>query len=190
MNVLDKTPKNEFMLMVLNEQKYINHLEKIKKSAGTENICYICLRKPYKDTLNDLKEMQVNTDAFVFIDVLSSHYKKRKDTHNCVFLESPTDLNALLNTIETVTKSRKCPSLVLDSISALLMYREIFPILTFTNSLITGEMGCMKKIFLVIKNDEIPDEASNELIKDLGMLADNTIFLNGCINKTDEYSLI
>ena len=67
--------ENQFVLVLLDEERYIDKLKDIMKSVEKEGskICYICLSKPYSDVIQDFEHAGINPDDFFFIDVLSSH---------------------------------------------------------------------------------------------------------------------
>ena len=172
--------KNRFILVLLNEEHYINHLHKILLSVKKSNnrICYICLSRSYKDIINDLKKNDIDIKFFFFVDALSSHYEKPKYQRNCIFLESPSNLDSIKKAIETTIEKEKCNVLLIDTISALLIYQGIFSILKFTNSLKTEKKEKkVEKIFIALKKDSIPERENKELLSDLKMFADKTLDL-------------
>jgi len=180
MNIIEEITQNRFLLILLSEKQYMDQLYEIVKSVekSKNKICYICLSKPYKDVVDDLKRNKINTNFFFFIDVLSSHYEKLQPKRNCVFLGSPKNLESIKQTIEKVIEREKCSVLLFDTISALLIYQESFPILKFTHSLTVGKKEeNVKKIYLVLKKDSIPEEENKKLIDDLKMFADKTLDL-------------
>jgi len=177
---MPKGIKNRFILVVLNEEQYINHLHKIVRSVKKSNnkICYVCLSRPYKDIMNDLKKNDIDIKFFFFIDVLSSHYEKLKSQRNCMFLESPRNLDLIKKAIETTIEKEKCNVLLIDTISALLIYQGSFSILKFTNSITTeNKEKKVEKIFIALKKDSVPERENKELLSDLKMFADKTLDL-------------
>jgi len=59
-----------------------------------------------------------------------------------------------------------------------LIYQESFPILKFTHNLTVGKKEeNVKKIYLILKKDSIPEEENKKLIDDLKMFADKTLDL-------------
>ncbi len=170
--------QNDFLLLLLSEEQYMSRLYKIIKSIkGRDNkICYVCLNKPCDDIIADFKENGIDTGSFFFIDVLSSHYGTPKPRKNCVFLDSPGNLEAIKKAIETTLNKENCGILLFDTISTLLIYQEKFPILTFTHSLKAEKRkDNIKKVYIVLKKGDAPEKESTDLINDLEMFADRTV---------------
>lgn len=180
MNIIKEITQNKFLLILLSEKQYINKLYEIVKSVdkSKNRICYVCLSKPYKDVMVDLKNNDIKTKFFFFIDVLSSHYEKPGPRNNCIFLDSPTSLNSIKDAITKAIEKRNCSVLLFDTISTLLIYQESFSILRFTHSLMAEEKECVKKVFIVLKNGDALREKNKKLVKDLGMFADKTLDLD------------
>lgn len=180
MELLEDIIKTKFLLVLLDESRYIDKLAEMFKSMEKDNrICYLCLSKTYDDIVKDLRKKGINTKKFFFIDVLGSHYGKRKSTNECLFLQSPTELADIETAIKRAVKEKKCSVILFDTISAMLIYQETSSIVKFTHNLITSkEQENAKKIFIVLK-DDILKEDNEMLTKDLTMFADKTINLIG-----------
>lgn len=130
------------------------------------------LRRP----IESLKENGIRTNAFIFIDVLSSHYGTPKPVKNCVFLDSPQNLDAIQKAIKQIMKRKKLHALIFDTISAMLIYQGIFPILRFTHGILSEtNQSSVKKIYFVLKNDPLTNKENAEMISDLKMFADKLI---------------
>lgn len=173
--------RNRFVLVLLNEEQYISHLHKIVQSVEKRKnkICYVCLSRPYKDILSDLKKNNIDINLFFFVDTLSSYYERPKITTNCIFLESPANLGSIKKAVEKAIEKEKCNILLIDTISALLVYEGNFSILKFTNSLATEEKEKkVEKFFIALKKNNIPEKENKELLKDLKMFADKTVELS------------
>lgn len=177
MNQLDIT--NELkdynrLLVILNERNYSNIISSIKESDG--KICYVCLTRPYKDVFNDLKKTNINLRNFFFIDIMSSHYVKQKDTKNCIFIDSPDNLEDIKNAIMTLARLKKINLIIFDTLSALLSYNTENKILHFTNDVIK-ERNCeyCKKLFLYSKENGIFGTIGTAFVKDLELFTDKTI---------------
>ncbi len=170
-------PVNKFLLVLLSEEQYINRLCDMVnsvKQAGSK-ICYVCVSRPYKDVIAELKRSKINTDFFFFIDVLSSHYGKPEPRKDCIFLDSPKDLDAIRNAIEWAIEKNDCTVLLFDTLSNLLVYQENFPILKFAHSLTLERGEDVIKLFLIMKDNPVLENESKELISDLSMFADKTM---------------
>lgn len=176
-DLLKEIIENRFLLVLLQEAQYLEKLKEIIKSVGKTKtkICYICLSRPYEDVVNDLKAEGIIIDDFLFIDVLTSHYKEPEDTENCVFLSSPTDLDSLMREVKRAVEEEECSVIVLDTVSTLLIYQESFSIIKFTHNLVANEKTETKKLFIVLKGGEVPSEDNDSLVKDLEMFADKKL---------------
>ncbi|VVB59567.1 Uncharacterised protein [uncultured archaeon] len=185
MNFPKDVAENKFLLVLISEEQYINLLYGAIKSLFNNvaprpsktaiqkkgKICYVCLRRPYKDVLSDLKESGIDTDAFFFIDVLSSHYETPYWKGNCIFLRTPLALSEVHDAISKAIAERNCRTILIDAISNLLNYRETFDIVRFTHNLLNQEKKT-RKIFVAFKKDGFPEEEGRMLTKDIMMFAD------------------
>ncbi len=180
MELLEDIVKTKFLLVLLDESRYVDKLAEALKSMEKDNrICYLCLSKTYDDVVKDLRKKGINTKRFFFIDVLGSHYGKRKSTNECLFLQSPTELADIQTAIKKAVKEKKCSVILFDTISAMLIYQETSSIVKFTHNLLASkEQENAKKIFIVLKGENILKEDHEMLVKDLSMFADKTINLS------------
>lgn len=177
-NLLQEIVENRFLLILMEEEEYLIKLEGIIKSAERTKtkICYVCLSKPYVDVLEDLRKRNLDISQFFFIDTLSSHYKKPEKADNCVFVSNPSDLEDIKKAIKKIVEKKGCSVVLFDTISTLLIYQETSSIVRFTHNLISErEHEKTKKLFIVLKEEGIPSEENQRLVKDLGMFADKTI---------------
>jgi archaellum biogenesis ATPase FlaH len=174
MDILREVVENEFLLILLNESQYTDPLKEIIKTLEKTKtrICYVCLSKPYKDVINELKSAGVDTDKFFFIDVLSSHYKEHTTIENCIFLSAPVNLDLLWTSITKALKGG-CNAIILDTVSSLLIYHDASEIVRFTHDILTEEKKA-KKIFVVLKEQPTPED-NRILVEDLDMFADKKI---------------
>jgi KaiC/GvpD/RAD55 family RecA-like ATPase len=134
---LQEIMNNKFVMVLMQEKEYMRKLSEIVNSVKRENnkICYVCLSKPYRDVLEELRKHSIDTGNFFFIDVLSSHYGRPEPTRNCIFLNSPSDLDALKMAITRVIEDKLCTVVLFDTISTLLIYQQTHSIVKFTHSL-------------------------------------------------------
>jgi archaellum biogenesis ATPase FlaH len=176
-SLIEEIEKNKFLLVLLEEEMYIDKIEEIAKSLekSGKKICYICLSKPYKEICDELKKRNINIKNFYFIDVLSSYYGKIRSIENCVFLSSPLNLLEIKSAVSKAVKDKKCSVIIFDTISTMLIYQETSKIVRFTHDFLSEERERSKILYLVLKHDSIPMEENEKLIKDLNMFADKTI---------------
>lgn len=170
--------ENQFVLVLLDEERYIDKLKDIMKSVEKEGskICYICLSKPYSDVIQDFEHAGINPDDFFFIDVLSSHYGLPRPTENCKFISSPSDLAEIRAAVVDAIERRGCSAIVFDTVSTLLIYQQNSSIVSFTNSLLSEKkQENTKKLFIILKDDRTSEGDLDVLTKDLEMFADKKI---------------
>jgi KaiC/GvpD/RAD55 family RecA-like ATPase len=177
-NLIREIEKSHFLLLLLDEEMYLDKIAEIAKSIGKgKRICYVCLSKSYKDVYDDLKKRRIDVKRFYFIDALSSHYKRMKSTENCKFLSSPTNLMEIRFAISKAIEEKGCETVVFDTISTMLIYQETSKIVRFTHEFLSEERERSKILYLVLKHESIPTEDNERLVKDLGMFADKMINL-------------
>ena len=177
-DLIKEIAKNKFLLILLEEKEYAKKLQEIMRSAEKTRtkICYVCLSKPYKDVMEDIRRQGFNVKDFFFVDVLSSHYKEQEPSDNCIFVSSPTNLAAVRVAIKKAVEDEKCSVILFDTISTLLIYQETSSIVKFTHCILTDEkQEQAKKLFIVIKGGAIPGKDNKTLVKDLSMFADKTL---------------
>ncbi len=177
---LQEIQDNRFVMIMMQEHEYIKKLGEIVRSVKQDNnkICYVCLSKPYKDVIAELNQHGIDSSNFVFIDVLSSHYSRPEPVKNCIFLASPSDLDALKLAIMRVVEDRLCTVVLFDTISTLLIYQQIHSIVKFTHNLtVEKTQENVKKLFIILK-DETYLQGGAGLVKDLEMFVDKKVEMN------------
>ncbi len=152
------------------EKKVIELLEVLKEKKL--KVCYVLLRTPYKYFISDLKQNNLYSNDFFFIDVLSSHYVKQKNSKNCIYLDYP-EVDALVETAKEQFSEKKCQVLLFDSISSLLKYQPNYRIQNLINKLKKDLLDNLKILMLMPKKEEILIKESSYLLKDLEMYADS-----------------
>ncbi len=180
MDILKDVTHDKFLLILLNEagyeKKLLEIIEQVERNKS--NICYVCISTPYTYVINALKKKGSDTSRFFFIDVLSSHYRKPKDTEKCIFVSGPNALDEIKNSITKTIKEKNCSILMFDTITSLLIYQESYSIVKFTHEIICDrEEEDTKKLFIVLKDKNVIKGENLELAKDIGMFADKTIEL-------------
>jgi archaellum biogenesis ATPase FlaH len=176
-DILQEIVKNKFILILMEENEYIDRLEEMIKSVHKTdtNICYVCLSKPYTNVIEDMNNQGIDTNDFFFIDVMLSHYEEQKPVPNCTFIKEPHDLTAIRVAIKKAVSEKKCSVILFDTISTLLIYQQTSSIVKFAHNLINeNEKEDVKKLFIVMKNSDSSGE-NKRLVSDLGMFADKTL---------------
>lgn len=177
-DILREIASNNFLLILMDEKGYADKMAELVRSVHGKGgrICYICLSKPYADVLEELKERGFQSDDFVFIDVLTSHYGPPPHAKNCIFISSPRDLSEIKDAIVDAVEKGGCTAVVFDTISTLLIYEQNHSIVRFANSIISEKkQETSKKLFIVLKEERHSDEDILSLAGDLELLADKRI---------------
>jgi len=177
-NLSEEIRRNKFLLILLEDQVYkekIKEMAEFLEKTGSK-ACYVCLSRPYADVMDDFKNSVMNADVFFFVDVLSSHYGTPEAVQNCIFVSEPTDLEGIGNAITKVIDENNCTAVILDTVSALLLYHQIYSITKFTNKLVSkNKEEKIKKLFIINRGESIPIDEIDMLTKDLGLFADKKI---------------
>lgn len=182
MNLLESPGKNNFLIFLASEEKYIPKIIEIIKSARPDlKLCYICFSTTYDDILSEFESKGIKKERVFFIDTLSSHYHKLRKTKTCAFVSSPTHLDEIEKNIKKAVSGKGCKVIIFDTISKLLTYSKGDLIVRFTHKIITHRSKKTKTIFILLKGDNIPDQENKELIKDLAMFADKVIDLDASL---------
>jgi archaellum biogenesis ATPase FlaH len=180
MDLYKEISENKFVMVLLTEEQYKQKLINIVKNVEKNHtkICYVCLSRPYTDIMEHLKDIGLDVNKFFFIDVLSSHYKKPKEVHNCIFIEGPSKLIAIHVAIKRAITEKNCSVVIFDTISSLLMYEQTHDIVKFTHELTIEEKHQdVNKIFIILKENSVLREYNKNLVEDIGMFVDKTIDL-------------
>ncbi len=164
--------KGDLLLVFLKEGDYVKKVRDVLRTTSRHDkrVCYVCLSKPYNDTLEDLKKNEIDIEKVFFIDVLTSHYKAPEPKDNCIFLGPDDDLFALIGAIGKAIQRHDCETVVFDAISTLFARQESVSVMKFTNQLVKEEgLGNADKLFLFFKNGD--EAALGDYSKDLEMFA-------------------
>jgi hypothetical protein len=172
---------DRFTIVLADEHDYVQNFDEILNPLvknGTK-ICYICLNKPYKNVFDELLLKGTDTSNFFFLDVLTSHYEKPISTKNCIFIDSPLNLEELEVMVSETVKAKNCDFIVFDTISTLLVYHQPFALIKFAHRM-TNEtpVGCTNKLFIVLRED-VADRSDGDFEKDLEMFADKKLEFKG-----------
>lgn len=137
----------------------------------TERLCYVSLNKPYSSLRESFRNQSIRTERIFFIDAASKKSGTSDDKEPVVFVSSPRALTEMGITIKKIIDAARIESIIFDSISTLLVYEKPPTILKFVHSM-TSEFRSknISSFFTLVK-----DKASEEMLKDLNMFADEVI---------------
>lgn len=175
MDLKQDLKKNNFLLLLVNEQGYDEKVKEIAESLKKgHKMAHVCLSRPYTDVIAEMDMYEKNKSKFFFIDALSSHYQKPKPEKNCIFIDGPAELCKIKEAIKYAIRKKKCDIVIFDSVSTLLMYTNDFSILRFTHNLMSQKVSSTLKTLYLFLRMGFGDDGET-LIKDLSMFADRTI---------------
>ena len=177
MDWTDNILQSNFSIVVFDSRQYSKQIPSLLKMLEDKKICYLCLSRSLNDIKKFLNENKIDYSSFCFIDMLSSHYALPELQNNCIFLDSPGELEELVTAIENSIALKNCSIILFDTISSLLHYNDSFTITKLTHNIKSESVPKnIIKIFLINKDEILPDLDHN-VIKDLSMFADNVIEL-------------
>jgi len=166
----------KFFMLLLQSDDYDSAITNILSDfSGRNKICYILLRMPYSYFKVEMEKKGISTDNIYFIDVLSSCYKKQENLSNCLFLETQ-GIKQLTDAIRKNVCEGNCNMIMMDELNTLLHFiggNEIQKLANDLNS--CSQVGKIKKIFFINKEEELAKEDMDLLIKDLEMYMDRII---------------
>lgn len=152
------------------ENNLLEIIEIVKKNKC--RTCNILLRTPYDYFVSDLKQNNLMSNHFFYVDFLSRHYKVPEENKYCIFLDYP-DINKIIDAVKYFIKAKGCKIILFDNISSLLRYHPRYVIQKLTNDLKSIISEDIKMIFLMPKKEELTVAESEMLLKDLKMFADS-----------------
>jgi len=114
----------------------------------------------------DLKAENVRTDQIFFIDMVTKYVgTPKEEAPNCIFIDSPQDLTDMAIVMQQAADhfKGKCPLIILDSISTLLIYNDIKVISKFSH-FFTEKIKLWKAKGVVFSVQKETDEKLMELL--------------------------
>jgi KaiC/GvpD/RAD55 family RecA-like ATPase len=177
--------EKDVFLLLSDENSYNTDIAGILQLMNKPDakVCYVCVQSPRTYVVHDLAEAGIDVSGFFFVDTMSSHYGKPKTAKNCVFLETPYDLDAMIRAINDVVEKNSCNVIVFDTISGLLVYRERSLVVRFVHDILRhAYQRPTKKLFAVVNADDELSGDRHDLVLDLEMFADKKIDMGMYIN--------
>jgi hypothetical protein len=135
---------------------------------------YLTITKPFESIFDDYSSL-INNQNIIFIDCISQAAGISKEKSNCIYIESPLQLESILLEIMNSYKNtddKKSKYLIIDSLSSLVIYNDA-PLVTefFTHLINRTRLSDITTISLTIE-EEMNDNLrkilylkSNKIIK-------------------------
>lgn len=174
---LDKT-QNRLALVLIKKKSDMEHMYEFIKKAGShgKSICYVCLSNPYNKVIQDLGEQGIDSSDFTFVDVISSHHYPLQPITNCVFVPGPESLDEIKKAVHSVIQKKQCTAMIIDNLSALLIYQQPDAIVKFTHEMIEDKsQPNINKVYVMKRDGNLYSQDIKRLIEDLNLFADKVI---------------
>jgi archaellum biogenesis ATPase FlaH len=171
-DISKEVQQNKIILLSLTSTTYREKVKELLKgsSALFKKICYVTLNDPYK-TIKSGAESFADASKFFWIDCVSSTVGTPEKEQGVTFVSSPRALTEISIAIKKATDEEKADFVILDSISAMLVYEKPMEIMKFIHNLtLTMREKALNITFVVLKED-----VSEEIKKDLAMFVDKIV---------------
>ncbi|MFH0874626.1 MAG: hypothetical protein V1859_01725 [archaeon] len=141
----------------------------IENYKNKKRTCLVCINKTYDEAKIDAANLKIKD--LKYIDVLSSHYQKKEDTDDCIFVSAPYNLTELESKISEAAKS--CDAFVVDTLCALLKYNRPHEIVLFIDRF-SKSAGSNEKVVFASRECSAEESFAEKemLFKDLLMFTD------------------
>lgn len=155
---LKTQPESSVFLVIVDLKNYQTCiLEIVKLMQSLRNFgVYFTVNKPFQDLSQQLAPKGIDCSKVFFIDAISAISERSgADSSSAVFLDSPTDLIEVNNSISRSIPSKKASFVLVDSLSTLLLYNKPMSVERFVHSLVGKIRGehCMG-FLLTVKSAE------------------------------------
>jgi hypothetical protein len=171
----DVQPYSSVTLVIQNEIYVKSIVEIAKQLSGVYNkISYVSLNKLYMPLIKSLTVNAVDTKKFFFIDgITKTAIADPGNIPSCEFVSGPDKLTEIGIAIQKNTASEKCEVLLFDSLSTLLIYKNVQIVKQFVHSIVgqVSAANCIS-VFTCLEGN-----VEDDLIKDLSMFIDNIVHI-------------
>lgn len=167
---------NSSVTLVIPNEVYIKTITDIAKqlSLNYSRILYVSLNKIYMPLVKALQANNVDISKFFFIDgITKTAIADPGDIPNCYFVSGPDKITELGIAIQKVVTLQKSEVLLFDSLSTLLVYKNVQIVKQFVHSIV-GQVSASNCVVLTTC---LEGNIENDLIKDLSMFVDNIVHL-------------
>lgn len=176
-NLEQEIRNNKIVLVVIPHETYPDCSIEVSKQIWHlyRKICYINTTKPFMDLMKILRDNNVNTEGFFFIDMITkSALPGVEDNPKCRYISSESALDELASAINEELDRGEHKVLIFDSLSSLLVHNDENTVIKFIKLLITRirHSDCIA----ILKCAE--GDIDSTLMKNLSMLSDKIIRLS------------
>lgn len=176
LNLKSEIDSNSSVTLVIPNELYTKNIREIAKQLGDSysKICYVSLNKLYNALTKTMAGSNIDIKKFFFIDgITKTAISDPGNIPNCDFVSGPDKLTELGISIQKNVAAQKSEVLLFDSLSTLLVYKQVQIVKQFVHSIVgqVSAANCVAVFTCLEGNTE------NDLIKDLSMFVDNIAHL-------------
>ncbi len=145
-------------------------------SEAGHGVIYVTADRPYVTLRETLRDAGVSVEAIFIIDAVTYMDGRpvAENYPNALFLRSPTMLEMLAMRVEqALSQVQGVPIVVVDSLSALMLYNGLAPVQEFTHYLANRLRTNGVRADLVVR----ANTSGNELYERIRMLSDDSLSL-------------
>ena len=165
--------KNKNIIFLIPKETYQVELLNIVKIAADKfnRIVYLSINKPAEKVIEVLKENNIYTEKFLFVDAVNIQVAATIGYHNIAFINSPENFEKFNQEFNQLVDKEKFECIIFDSVSTMLIYKNQSTIIKFIHDFI-------KKIS--IENASVVftcllEDINSALVKDITMFVDKVI---------------
>lgn len=162
--------------LVMPNETYIKNMNIIAKQLceAYNKVCYVSLNKLYQPLIEDLQANNIDIHKIYFIDgITKKAVSNPGNVPNCFFASGPDKITELGTAIQKIVNQQKSQALLFDSLSTLLIYKNVQVVKQFVHSIVgqVSVTNCVAAFTCLQGKNE------NSLIQDLSMLVDNIVHI-------------
>jgi len=153
--ILPQLSKKQNIVMIIKGKDYSRVLTDLHKkiSKKFERICVVTVSKPYNILIKQLQDEGIDHTKYCFIDC-SSKKEEVKEPPLCDSISSPQSLTQIAIAISKTIKNKHIDLIMLDSISALLLYNDELSVTKSLNNIMASlRKNHTKGIYILLRED-------------------------------------
>lgn len=164
---------NRVVLFLIPKRQYQAELLHITKIAASKfsNILYISLNKPAEKVIEVLKENNIDTERFLFVDGITKRVKANVSKQGIIFIKSPKNFEQFKAELNEILKKERKECLILDSLNTMLIYKDASTVIKFIHYLIAKLMAAHASGEIIC----LPENINPALARDIFMFVDAVI---------------
>ncbi|MDP2666266.1 MAG: hypothetical protein Q8P05_02085 [Candidatus Diapherotrites archaeon] len=171
MDILPHLEKDPVLEILIPAPEYVSLTQDISRQLSTKRVCYVTLNKTAASLAESLKHNQVNLENIFFVDAISKTFTNNPPSSPLIaYADSPGNFDSL-NKVLDMTLPQKFDFLIFDSVTNVLVYRDIPSTVQFLSSLVRRiREHSTKAVFFTLQIDK-----HQELIQESYMFMDRVV---------------